>query len=202
MILEPATAAAPQAFDQPVGETLLARARARDRGAQEALYRQFERPVYSLLRRMTGCPDTAADLLQDSFLHAFQHLHQFRGDAPFGRWLRSIAATQALMHLRAGRRFMQLFVSGDEIAVEHYGIEDLSNHDLETLLALLPELPRAVLWLYHVEGYSHIEIAALAGKTVSFSKSQLSRAHQKLRLLLDEPARTPAVRASLPEPPR
>ena len=67
------------------------------------------------------------------------------------------------------------------------GVEDLCQLDLEKALSLLPQMPRAVLWLYHVEGYSHAEIAALCGKTVSFSKSQLSRAHARLRTLLVEP---------------
>ena len=45
-------------------------------------------------------------------------------------------------------------------------------------------MPRAIMWLYHVEGYTHPEIAEMCGKSTSFSKSQLSRAHQKLRSLL------------------
>ena len=46
-------------------------------------------------------------------------------------------------------------------------------------------MSRAVVWLHDVEGFTHKEIAALMGKTESFSKSQLSRAYQKLRPMLD-----------------
>lgn len=169
-------------FDAEIPAALLSRACRRERAAQEALYRRFERPVYSLLRRMTGCPDQAWDLTQDSFLHAFERLPQFRGEAPFGRWLRTIAATQGLMHLRSQRRFVELFAPEDQ-AGDEPAVEDLAQADLERALSLLAPLPRAVLWLYHVEGYTHVEIAGFAGRTVSFSKSQLSRAHQKLREL-------------------
>ena len=182
------------AFDAPLDPQTLAQARAGERRAQEAIYRGYERAVYSLARRMTSDPDAALDIMQDSFMHAFKHLHQYRGDSPFGHWLRSVAASKALMHLRAGRRFLEIFTS--EVEADDAGsFEDVSSIDLERALALLPAVPRSVLWLYHVEGYTHPEIAELSGKTVSFSKSQLSRAHQKLRAVMHP---TDAAKASAP----
>lgn len=171
------------AFDVPVADEVLAGARRGDRGAQGRLYQAFEHAVYNLARRMVGDPDAAKDVTQDAFMKAFGRLHQYRAEAPFGLWLRSIAASESLMHLRRGRYFMDLFTT-DELVLQSVGCEDVSDVDLERALGLLPSLPRSVLWLYHVEGYTHAEIAAMCGKTVSFSKSQLSRAHQKLRTLL------------------
>ena len=180
----------PSPFDIIVSEDTLAGARRGERAAQEKLYRAFEHPVFSLARRMTGDPDAARDVVQDAFMKAFARVHQFRGEAPFGLWLRSIAASEALMHLRRGRYFLDLFTT-DEAVMQSVGREDVSDADLERALGLLPSVPRSVLWLYHVEGYTHVEIAEMCGKTVSFSKSQLSRAHQKLRTLLGgEPAST------------
>ena len=57
--------------------------------------------------------------------------------------------------------------------------------DLDSALANLPSVARAVVWLHDVEGFTHKEIAALMGKTESFSKSQLSRAYQRLRPMLE-----------------
>lgn len=173
----------PSPFDIAVADDTLAGARRGERGAQETLYRAFEHAVFSLARRMTGDPDAARDVTQDAFMKAFERVHQFRGEAPFGLWLRSIAASEALMHLRRGRYFLDLFTT-DEGVMQSVGREDVSDMDLERALSLLPSVPRSVLWLYHVEGYTHVEIAGMCGKTVSFSKSQLSRAHQKLRTLL------------------
>ena len=170
-------------FDVPVADEVLAGARRGERGAQGRLYQAFEHAVYNLARRMVGDPDAAKDVTQDAFMKAFGRLHQYRAEAPFGLWLRSIAASESLMHLRRGRYFMELFTT-DERVMQSVGCEDVSDADLERALGLLPGLPRSVLWLYHVEGYTHAEIAAMCGKTVSFSKSQLSRAHQKLRTLL------------------
>jgi RNA polymerase sigma factor (sigma-70 family) len=171
------------AFDIPVPDEVLAGARRGERGAQGRLYQAFEHAVFTLARRMVGDPDAARDVMQDAFMKAFGRLHQYRAEAPFGLWLRSIAASESLMHLRRGRYFTELFTT-DEFALQSVGCEDVSDMDLERALGLLPQLPRSVLWLYHVEGYTHAEIAAMCGKTVSFSKSQLSRAHHKLRALL------------------
>ena len=60
--------------------------------------------------------------------------------------------------------------------------------DLEAALSRLSERSRAVVWLHDVEGYTHEEIAELMGMTTSFSKSQLARAHQRLRRWLGEGA--------------
>ena len=57
--------------------------------------------------------------------------------------------------------------------------------DAAKALALLSPVARSVVWLHDVEGYTHGEIGELMGKTTSFSKSQLSRAHQRLRELMD-----------------
>jgi RNA polymerase sigma-70 factor (ECF subfamily) len=58
--------------------------------------------------------------------------------------------------------------------------------DLEAALERLPETSRAVVWLHDVEGYTHEEIGSMIGKTPSFSKSQLARAHARLRQWLGE----------------
>ena len=64
--------------------------------------------------------------------------------------------------------------------------------DLDAALASLPEVTRVVVWLHDVEGYTHKEIADLMGKTESFSKSQLSRAYQRLRPMLETEGRSAA----------
>jgi RNA polymerase sigma-70 factor (ECF subfamily) len=58
--------------------------------------------------------------------------------------------------------------------------------DLEAALERLSETSRAVVWLHDVEGYTHEEIAGMMDRTVSFSKSQLARAHTRLRRWLGE----------------
>ena len=176
-------------FATPLAENTIIRACAGDRTAQADMYKTYEYPVFNLLRRMVKCPDTAQDLLQETFLRAFKCLHQYRGDAPFGAWLRRVTATEALMHLRRSKFQISLGYA-EETGAPQLSREDVSDSDLATALNLLPATPRAIVWLYHVEGYTHQEIAEMAGKTVSYSKSQLSRAHQKLREHLSDDIKT------------
>src|SRR5512146_3520972 len=79
---------------------LLARAQAGDMSAFESLVDRHEDKVYGLALRMTRSEADAAEITQDTFLSAYQHLGEFRGEAAFGSWVHRIAANNALMRLR------------------------------------------------------------------------------------------------------
>jgi len=176
-----------EAFSQlevPAG--LIERARAGELAAFEQIYRRFERPVYTLALRMLADAESAREVLHDAMLKVFQRIDQYRNDAPFWAWLRQIVMNEALMRLRRDRRFdVDAGAETDEIAdgdAPPWVRADALA--LERALGKLPALTRSVLWMYHVEGYSHPEIADLVGKTVSFSKSQVARGTARLRDLL------------------
>jgi RNA polymerase sigma factor (sigma-70 family) len=185
------TAVTPTSFAVPVDEITVARARAGDEAALEALFRSFEAPVYSLARRLTRSTHDAEDVLQETFLEVVRSIHRFRGDGSLAGWIRKVAVSKALMKLRRrrGSAFEETLpedLSDDDLALGPYGpaTSAAERVDLETALGRLSDVARVVIWLHDVEGYSHDEIAAMAGKTASFSKSQLARAHARLRELL------------------
>ena len=158
-----------------------------DLGAFEQVYRTWSQPVYTLALRITGSPDRARDVLQDAMLKAHRNGAQFKGDAPFWSWLRRIAVNECLMHLRRDRT-RQHEPLPDE--TDDAGTAEPWRHAdaavLESAVRTLPATARAVLWLYHVEGYTHPEIAEQFGRSTSFSKSQLARGTQRLRQLLQD----------------
>ncbi|MGZ3461249.1 MAG: RNA polymerase sigma factor, partial [Archangium sp.] len=82
---------------------LVTRAQAGDISAFEALVDTHRDKVYGLALRMTRSEADAAEITQDTFLSAYQHLKDFRGDAAFGSWVHRIAANNALMRLRHRR---------------------------------------------------------------------------------------------------
>lgn len=168
-------------FDIAITDLTLAGLRRGDVRAQETVYRSFETPVFDLAVRLTGCRHLAADITQDTFLRVFDKARAFRGDSPFWGWLRQIAVREALQVIRKRKRWL---LGSDEMP-EPEAPPDADDTLLEQSLAALPATARAVVWLYHVEGYTHPEIAELTGKTASFSKSQLSRAHARLRETLN-----------------
>ncbi len=168
----------------------LAAARAGDRDARRAL---FERVAPATLghhsppgRRKA----MAEDLLQDTLIAMFEHLGDFRGEAPFGVWVRSIAVSRCLMSFRSpwhrARVALESWTEDSAAAGESAGrTADLI--DLDRALAKLSPVTRTVVWLYDVEGWSHEEIARAFERTVSFSKSQLARGHARLRTELHAP---------------
>jgi RNA polymerase sigma-70 factor (ECF subfamily) len=176
-------------FAIDVPDPLLARARAGDRTAFEQIYRWFERPVFTLALRIGGDREEAREVLQDTMLKVLGRIGDFRGgDCPFWGWLRQIAVNEALMRLRRDRRL------ANEIGVDDPSVFETETPPppaaadaaiLQRALASLPAATRTVLWLYHAEGYTHDEIAALMMRTASFSKSQLARGTKKLRALLE-----------------
>jgi DNA-directed RNA polymerase specialized sigma24 family protein len=167
---------------------LLRKACAGDEAAQAAVYTATAPATFALIRRLMANRAVAEDVFQDTMMALFQRLPQFRGEAPLGAWLRQIAVSRCLMFLRSPwhRARLQLGNDGDGDFVPGLGAlitpaPPVEGFDIERALASLSPLARAVVWLYEVEGYSHEEIARQFGRSVSFSKSQLARAHAKLR---------------------
>jgi len=166
----------------------VARARAGDLEALENVYRAFRGPVYSLGRRMCGNEEDAEDVLQETFLEVCRSIRRFRGDGSLWGWVRQVAVSKALMLLRRERGRTARTAAGGRLSPDVLGVappEPTGPIDLEAALSRLPAISRAVLWLHDVEGYTHEEIGEAMGKTASFSKSQLSRAHKRLREWLD-----------------
>jgi RNA polymerase sigma factor (sigma-70 family) len=154
-----------------------------------------------LIRRLVRGRAAAEDVFQDCMVGVLGHLPQFRGDAPFGAWVRQIALRHCLMHLRSpwqrARRALVAVLPGEaELPVPAADPPLADLIDLERALARLPLLARVIVWMHDAEGLSHEQIAAQFGRTVSFSKSQLSRAHAALRLQLADHSAEPAVPAA------
>jgi RNA polymerase sigma-70 factor (ECF subfamily) len=172
---------------------VLARARSGSEGAQAAIYAAVAPATFGLVRRLAGSKALAEDLFQETMMAVFQSLESFRGEAPLGAWVRQVAVSKCLMYLRSPwhRARMKLTYDGDSDWVESLLPVTPGPRaevvDLERALASLAPTARAVVWLFEVEGYSHEEIAQSFGRSVSFSKSQLARAHAKLRQWFEPP---------------
>jgi RNA polymerase sigma-70 factor (ECF subfamily) len=165
-------------------DAVLTRARAGDLDALERLYRTYEVPVYNLARRICRTVEDAEDVLQETFFEVCRSIGRYREEGSLWGWVRTIAASKALMRLRRNK-----YRDTDELHDEVVGSRREDTHlrmDLEAALERLSETSRAVVWLHDVEGYTHDEIAGMMGKTASFSKSQLARAHMRLRRWLGE----------------
>jgi RNA polymerase sigma-70 factor (ECF subfamily) len=142
--------------------------------------------VFTLARRMLASKAAAEDVLQDTFIEVFRKIGAYRGEAELKFWVKRIAINKCLMQLRSGWMSRRC-PDGEDVL--HSAPARTSPLDeqiaLERALDALPDTARVVVWLHDVEGHTHKEIGALMGYTASFSKSQLARAHERLRELLE-----------------
>src|SRR5216683_5997763 len=98
---------APAGFDEA---PLVAKARAGDAQAFTDLVNQYERKIYRLAKHITQNDEDAEDVLQETFLKAYEHLDTFQGNSKFYTWIVRIAVNESLMKLRKrkGDRFISL----------------------------------------------------------------------------------------------
>jgi RNA polymerase sigma factor (sigma-70 family) len=157
---------------------------------QIALYRQYNVPMYRILLRYAKDRAEAEDMMQDAFVRVYRDMAQFRGDGALGGWIRRIMINTALSHLRKQKDFLR--DTGDFAPFENLFRTDedtASNIDAESLMKLLQKLPtgyRTVFNLYAIEGFSHEEIAEQLNISIGTSKSQLYKAREFLKKILDK----------------
>jgi RNA polymerase sigma factor (sigma-70 family) len=177
-------------FNMELDELTLAGAKRGDMRACEKIYRMYHKQTFTVAIRICNNRELAQDVTQEAFINAFKRIKQYRGDSPFWGWLRRVTVNHAISALRKLPRH-------DAVGLEDYmcpgdGDQDSLGQcmDLDQALQQLNNEDRMVVWLHDVEGYKHLEIAKLVGKTESYSKTRLNRARAKLRKLIsgnDEP---------------
>jgi len=172
----------------------LAAARAGDTAARRMLFERVAPATLGIIRRLVAQKALAEDLLQDTLIAMYEHLDDYRGEAPFGIWVRSIAVSRCLMAFRSpwhrARVALESWTEESWAAPAESESRTSDLIDLDRALAGLSPVTRAVVWLYDVEGWSHDEIAKGFDRSVSFSKSQLARGHARLRDVLLKPAQS------------
>jgi RNA polymerase sigma-70 factor (ECF subfamily) len=158
-----------------------------DVAAFERLYRAHAGRVYALCLRLTANAARAEVLAQDAFVKAWERLATFRGDSPFGAWLRQVTVNVVMGDRRAAsRRLRRVTTTDDEETLDAPSAPrmDAERLDLERAIRVLPETARTVFVLHEVEGYGHDEIASLMGIAEGTSKAHLHKARGKLQELL------------------
>lgn len=164
---------------------LIRRACEGDAQAIRALYDRYAPRVFALVRRFAGDEDLARDYAQEAWIRALRALPTFRGESRFSTWLHRIAVNSALQAARTGENRRRREVTSQlDAPVPPAEGDALLQQRLELALDQLPEGMRRVLILHDVEGYTHDEIGEVLGVTAGTSKSQLSKARAKMRVLL------------------
>jgi RNA polymerase sigma-70 factor (ECF subfamily) len=167
------------------------RAKAGDKAAFEAIYRRYERQIYSFIYRMMGDADDADDLTQDCFVKAFTALAATRDDTNVSAWLHRIAANACLDVLRRRqlRRWLpwngpthdHLLLSAPADDPERRALSREARVSVQRVLDRMKPRHRLALLLREYEGLSCEEIGEVMGLGRSAVKSVLYRAREEFK---------------------
>ncbi len=168
---------------------LIEAAKRNERKAQSQLYRLYYKAIYNSCLRIVGDAFAAEDLMQDSFIIAFKNIDQFNSKVMFGAWIKKIAMNTSINYLRKNELIAQ--------KMEDYSILSENNeeenevetqYEIEEVLKAMDKLAtnyRIIFSLYMIEGYDHEEIAEILSINSSTSRSQLSRAKNRIKNIIN-----------------
>jgi RNA polymerase sigma-70 factor (ECF subfamily) len=169
-------------------QRVIQRVLAGDRDEVTVLITRYSDPLYRHALCMTGSPDVAEDILQLSFIKAYQHLAEVRGR--FDAWVFRIVANGCKDWLKNIRRSHLSYDEDDQPSGYATPEEELDRtelrSDLDVALSSLPASLREAFVMKHVEGRSYEEMADLLGTTVGALKMRVHRAREALQALLEE----------------
>ncbi|QQL49724.1 RNA polymerase sigma factor [Mucilaginibacter ginkgonis] len=155
------------------------------------LYRLYAKAMLNVAFRIVGNVAEAEDVLQESFLDAFNKLKDFRQETTFGLWIKQIVVNRSINLLRK-RRLELVDMDGEQMEniadEEVFDDEDMQYQvaQVKEAMKLLPEGYRVVLSLYLLEGYDHEEIGQILNITENTSRTQFLRAKRKLGDILKQ----------------
>jgi RNA polymerase sigma factor (sigma-70 family) len=157
-----------------------------DQKAQFQIYKLYYKAMYNTSLRIVSDTMEAEDVMQESFLAAFEKIDTYSGTVSFGAWLKKIVINRSLDALNKRKAVFEDIKSYTGIKDESPD-ESLRNEDIDVRVGAvkdaiekLPDGYRVILSLYLLEGYDHDEIADILKINSSTSRSQLSRAKQRL----------------------
>jgi RNA polymerase sigma-70 factor, ECF subfamily len=168
---------------------LVARAQQGDLPAFEELVRLYQREIYNLAYRLVQDPEEAKDMAQQTFMQAYIHIREFRGQSQFRTWLFRIGINQCYNFFKSKKKF------GDPVDSQELVIVDEDNpqagliarEDRSRLYAALERLPvkqRAVLTLKLEQGLSYKEISEQLGGTAGAARVNFCQAVKTLKKYL------------------
>lgn len=161
--------------------------KANDRKAQLQLYNQYCSGMFYVAMRFVKNSSDAEDIIQESFIKAFQKIHQFKGDVSFGAWLKRIVINKSIDFLKSKRErlvpldenYMQV-VEDDDWTVE----DGITLDEVKLAMEQLPEKYKYVVMMFLLEGYDHREIANVLGLSETACRTRLLRGKGFLKELL------------------
>ncbi|MCX8084192.1 MAG: sigma-70 family RNA polymerase sigma factor [Calditerrivibrio sp.] len=164
-----------------------------DSDAFEFLILKYQRQLYGTILNLVKDEDLAQDILQETFLKAYENLHTLRNKEQFYSWLKKIAINASLMKLEKGKRYVDMYDEEQEEDDYFFNIQtDDTNPEKELLdeelrryvrrfVDSLPSKLKNVIILREVEDLSYEEIAEILKIPIGTVRSRLFNARQIIK---------------------
>jgi len=157
-----------------------------DQKAQFKIYKLYYKAMYNISLRIVNNPMEAEDIMQESFLSAFEEISKYSGKVSFGAWLKSIVQNRSIDSLRKTSRIVLENIE----ALSDIGYDLAQDQDVnkepdftrKRILAIIKNLPikaGKIFSLYFLDGYDYEEISEILSISSSTSRSQLSRSRSR-----------------------
>ena len=164
----------------------------KNRNSQKELYRLYYNYAMNICLHYSKNREEAQEILNDGFFKVFEHLDKYDPSLSFKGWLRRLLINGAIDYYRRyhrNRPVMEIMTDAEPSANFATGFDQLALDDLLALVQQLPPMYRLVFNLNVLEGFKHEEIAEQVGISVGASKSNLSRAKEKLQAMVGSSAK-------------
>jgi RNA polymerase sigma factor (sigma-70 family) len=173
-------------FRDPLRD-LIALCKKNDRKAQIRIYELLSKRMFNTSIRIVKNSMVAEDVVQESFITVFKSLGTFRGEATFENWLRRIVIHKSIDLLRKEK----MYFTEDIKELDYPDYEETNNdfepgrdekliNEIKKQVNELPDGYRIIFSLFYIEGYDHEEIGQILNISASTSRSQLTRAKERL----------------------
>ena len=159
-----------------------------ERSAQQRLYNQYSKAMFNTCVRMLKIEADAEDALQNAFIDVFTKLDSFRYESTIGAWIKRIVINTCINHLKKRRLQTTDWDESIPEPIETVSDDGEQEYQVSRIKGAMEELPdgyRVVFSLYLLEGYDHGEISEILQISEATSKSQFSRAKQRIREILE-----------------
>jgi RNA polymerase sigma factor (sigma-70 family) len=159
----------------------------KDHGSQKELYRLFYAYSMNICLHYSKDREEAKDIMNEGFYKVFENLDKYDPALSFKGWLRRLLINVAIDFYRRHHRnrpVMEIMPQNEPAASYATGFDQLALDDLLAMIQELSPMYRLVFNLYVLEGFKHEEIAEQVGISVGASKSNLSRAKEKLQQMI------------------
>jgi RNA polymerase sigma-70 factor (ECF subfamily) len=160
--------------------------------ARFQLYQLYSKAMFNVCYRMMNNREDAEDMLQESFVQAFQKLESFRHESGFGTWLKTITIHTCINALNKRKLDLKYFDEMHRFDTKEEEPEEAlyTTENVIEAMNQLPEGGRIVFSLYLLEGYDHGEIAQILNITESTSKTQYMRAKRRVYEIMKQTKKT------------